>query len=84
MEFFISGLTKNHFSSDMQGDCSWIKKSHPIFCTITVFRVFQVEYMLVKIDHKNKKAKLMIKADEVLQELNKGERAGERFVGPNI
>jgi len=39
-----------------------------------VFFSFQVEYMLVKFDHKSKTAKLSLKALPVLEELQKAEK----------
>ena len=37
----------------------------------------EVEYVLVKLDHKQKTAKLLLKADELLKALQVRERAGE-------
>lgn len=46
-----------------------------------VFIIYKVEYMLVKFDHENKKVRLVLCGEEVLQTLqDKGEKVNPKWV----
>lgn len=59
--------------------CVWTKSYHLI--VYFVFIIYKVEYMLVKFDHENKKVRLVLCGEEVLQTLqDKGEKVNPKWV----
>lgn len=59
--------------------CVWTESYHLI--VYFVFIIYKVEYMLVKFDHENKKVRLVLCGEEVLQTLqDKGEKVNPKWV----
>lgn len=62
--------------------CVWTK----LYCLIVYFVfIYKVEYMLVKFDHENKKVRLILCGEEIVQTLqDKGEKVNPKWVAVSI
>lgn len=57
--------------------CLCLNKTLLFNCS--VFIIYKVEYMLVKFDHENKKVRLILRGEEVVQTLqDKGEKVNPK------
>jgi len=62
-------------------DLAYAKSFHErTYLFSIVWCVYQVEYMLVHLDHEQKRARLLLKAQPILQELMEEEVANPKYV----